>query len=143
MEVTPEVLQSLRPKHSLEPVVSLTSIIPADDIAESADKNKITRSLPSFSGGGCCGGCCGGIDGLRQEHLLDLVVNFTAVADLRQRQSITTMASIFLLMLGGKGSEVNILRKGALSKYDEQKQVGKCLRLRRETPFISESHRLE
>ena len=45
------------------------------------------RSLLSFSSG-----FCGGIDGLRSAHLLDLVVDSTAEAGLRLRQSITYLS---------------------------------------------------
>ena len=57
LEVTPEVLQALILKHPSEPEDSVTPIIPAENIAVTADENKIIRSLRSF-----CGGCCGGID---------------------------------------------------------------------------------
>ena len=45
LEVTPEVLQSLRPKHPTEPEDSQESTIPADNIPVSADQNKTMRSL--------------------------------------------------------------------------------------------------
>ena len=60
LEITPEVLQALMFKHPSEPEGSVTPIIPAENIAVTADKKKIIQSLRSFSGG-----CSGGIDGLR------------------------------------------------------------------------------
>ena len=78
--VTPEVLQALMPKYLSEPEDSVTPIIPAEDIAVTADEKKIIWSLQSFSGG-----CCGGIDGLRPAHLLDLIAVSTADAGLHHR----------------------------------------------------------
>ena len=65
--------------------------IPADNVAVSADQNKIMRSLRSFSRG-----CCGGIGGLRPAHLLDLVTDSTAEDGLRLHQSITKLTNKIL-----------------------------------------------
>ena len=91
LEVTPEVLQALMLRHLSEPEHSVTPIIPAENIAVTADENKIFRSLRSFSGG-----CCGGIDGLRPTHLLDLVAVSTAEAGLHLRRSITNLTNKIL-----------------------------------------------
>ena len=91
LEVTPEVLQALILKHPSEPEDSVTPIIPAENIAVTADDKKIIRSLRSFSGG-----CCGGIDGLRPAHLLHLVVVSTADAGLHIRRSITNLTNKIL-----------------------------------------------
>ena len=91
LEVTPEVLQALIPKHPSEPEDSVIPIIPAENIAVTADEKKIIRSLRSFSGG-----CCGGIDGLRPAHLLDLVAVSTAEAGLHLRRSITNLTNKIL-----------------------------------------------
>ena len=91
LEVTPEVLQALIRKHPSEPEDSVTPIIPAENIAVTADEKKIIWSLRSFSGG-----CCGGIDGLRPAHLLDLVAVSTAEAGLHLRRSITNMTNKIL-----------------------------------------------
>ena len=92
LEVTPEVLQALMLKHPSEPEDSVTPIIPAKNIAVTADEKKIIRSLRPFSGG-----CCGGIDGLRPAHLLDLVAVSTAETDLHLRRSITNLTNKILL----------------------------------------------
>ena len=91
LEVTPEVFQALILKHPSEPENSVTPIIPAENIAVTADEKKIIRSLRSFSGG-----CCGGIDGLRPAHLLDLVAVSTAEAGLHLRRSITNLTNKIL-----------------------------------------------
>ena len=91
LEVTPEVLQALILKHPSEPEDSVTPIIPAENIAVTADEKKIIRSLRSFSGG-----CCGGIDGLRPAHLLDLVAVSTAEAGLHLHRSITNLTNKIL-----------------------------------------------
>ena len=91
LEVTPEVLQALIHKHPSEPEDSVTTIIPAENIAVTADEKKIIRSLRLFSGG-----CCGGIDGLRPAHLLDLVAVSTAEAGLHLRRSITNFTNKIL-----------------------------------------------
>ena len=88
LEVTPEVLQALLLKHPSGPEDSVTPIIPAENIAVTADDKKIIRSLRSFSGG-----CCGGIDGLRPAHILDLVAVSTAEASLHLRRSITNLTN--------------------------------------------------
>ena len=88
LDVTPEVLQALILKHPSEPEDSLTPIIPAENIAVTADEKKIIRSLRSFSGG-----CYGGIDGLRPAHLLDRVAVSTAEAGLHLRRSITNLTN--------------------------------------------------
>ena len=91
LEVTPEVLQALLLRHPSEPEDSVTPIIPAENIAVTADEKKIIRSLRSFSGG-----CCGGIDGLRPAHLLDLVAVYTAEVGLHLRRSITNLTKKIL-----------------------------------------------
>ena len=91
LEVTPEVLQALILKHPSEPEDSVTPIIPAKNIAVTADEKKIIWSLRSFSGG-----CCTCIDGLRPAHLLDLVAVSTAEADLHLRRSITNLTNKIL-----------------------------------------------
>ena len=91
LEVTPEVLQALILKNPSEPEDSVTPIIPAENIAVTADEKKIIRYLRSFSGG-----CCGGIDGLRPAHLLDLVAVSTAEAGLHLRRSITDLTNKIL-----------------------------------------------
>ena len=91
LEVTPGVLQALILKHPSEPEDSVTPIVPAENIAVTADEKKIIRSLRSFSGG-----CCGGIDGLRPAHLLDLVAVSTAEAGLHLRRSITNLTNKIL-----------------------------------------------
>ena len=91
LEVTPVVLQALMLKHPSEPEDSVTPIIPAENIAVTADEKKIIRSLRSFSGG-----CCGGIDGLRPAHLLDLVAVSTPEAGLHLRRSITNLTNKIL-----------------------------------------------
>ena len=91
LEVTPEVLQSLILRQPSEPEDSVTPIIPAENIAVTADEKKIIRSLRSFSGG-----CCGGIDGLRPAHLMDLVAVSTAEAGLHLRRSITNLMNKIL-----------------------------------------------
>ena len=96
LEVTPEVLQALMLKHPSEPEDSVTPIITAENIAVTADENKIIRSLRSFSGD-----CCGGIDGLRPAHLLDIVAVSTAEAGLRR--SITNLT--------------NKIQRGDISEY--------------------------
>ena len=88
LEDTPEVLQALIPKHPSEPEDSVTPIIPAENIAVTADEKKIIRS---FSGG-----CCGGIDGLRPAHLFYLVAVSTAEAGLHLRRSITNLTNKIL-----------------------------------------------
>ena len=82
LDVTPEVLQSPRLKHPLDPWDSLVPTIPADNIAALCDHNKIMRSIRSYSGV-----CFGGIDGHRPAHPLDLVSYSTADAGIRLRQS--------------------------------------------------------
>ena len=91
LEVTPEVLQALIPKHPSEPKESVTPIIPAENIAVTADEKKIIRSLRSFSGG-----CCGGTDGLRPAHVMDLVAVSTAEAGHHLRRSITNLTNKIL-----------------------------------------------
>ena len=49
LEVTPEVLQALMLRHPSEPEDSVTPIIPAENIAVTADEKKIIRSIRSFS----------------------------------------------------------------------------------------------
>ena len=78
-------------KHPSEPEDSVTPIIPADNIAVTADDKKIIRFLRSLSSG-----CCGGIDGLRPAHLLDLVAVSTAEAGLNLRRSITNLTNKIL-----------------------------------------------
>ena len=87
LEVTPEVLQALILKHPSEPEDSVTPIIPAENIAVTADEKKIIRSRRSF---------CGGIDGLRPAHLLDHVAVSTAEAGLHLRRSITNLTNKIL-----------------------------------------------
>ena len=82
LEITPEVHQALMLGHPSESEDSVTTIVPAKNIAVTADERKTIRSLRSFSGG-----CCGGIDGLRPAHLLDLVAVSTAEAGLHLRQT--------------------------------------------------------
>ena len=91
LEVTPEVLQALILRHPSEPVDSVKPIIPAKNIAVTADEKKIIRSLRSFSGV-----CCGGIDGLHPAHLLGLVAVSTAEAGLHLRRSITNLTNKIL-----------------------------------------------
>ena len=91
LQVTPEVLQALILRHPSEPEDSVTPIVPAENIAVTADENKIIRSLRSF-----CGGCCGGIDGLRPAHLLDLVAVSTAETGLHLRRSIANLTNKIL-----------------------------------------------
>ena len=91
LEVSPEVLQSLMPKHPSEPEDSATPIIPTENIAVTADEKKIIWSLRSFSGG-----CSGGIDGLRPAHLYDLVAVSTVEAGLHLRRSIINLANKIL-----------------------------------------------
>ena len=69
----------------------MTPIIPAENIAVTADEKKIIRSVRSFSGG-----CCGGFDGLRPAHLLDRVAVSTAEAGLHLRRSITNLTNKIL-----------------------------------------------
>ena len=69
----------------------MTTIIPAKNIAVTADEKKIIRSLRSFSGG-----CCGEIDGLCPADLLDLVANSTAEAGLHLRLYITNLRNKIL-----------------------------------------------
>ena len=85
LEVTPGVLKSHGHTHHPEPGDSLAPIKPADDIAVSADQNKVIRYRRSFPGG-----CCVGIDELRPAHLSDIVVDSTAEAGLRLRQILRT-----------------------------------------------------
>ena len=92
LEVTPKVLQSLRPKYPPEPEDSLAPIIPADNITVSTDHNKIMPYLQSFSGG------C--INGLRPTHLLDLVADSTAEVGLHLHLSLD------LLMLSFNGFHI-------------------------------------
>ena len=68
LEVEPEVLRAQMLRHPSEPEESATPIIPADNIAVTADEKKAIMSLRSFTDG-CF---CGGIDGLRPAHLWDL-----------------------------------------------------------------------
>ena len=75
-------------KHPSEPEDSVTPIIPAENIAVTADEKKIIRSLRLFYGG-----CCGGIDGLRPAHLLDILAVSTAEAGLHLRRSITNLTN--------------------------------------------------
>ena len=91
LEVTPEVLQALMLKHASEPVDSVTPILPAENIAVTADEKNIIRSLRSFSGGSC-----GGIGRLRPALLLDLVANSTAEDGLQLRRSITNLTNKIL-----------------------------------------------
>ena len=91
LEVIPEVLQALMPKHPSEPEDSVTPIVPAENIAVNADEKKIIRSLRSFSGG-----CCGGIDGLCPAHLLDLVAVSMAEVGLHLCRSITNLTNKIL-----------------------------------------------
>ena len=81
---TPEVLQSLRFMHPPEPEDLAAPIIPADNIAVSANQNQVTQSLQLFSSG-----LCVEIDGQHPMHLLDLVAVSTAEAGLRLHQSVT------------------------------------------------------
>ena len=90
LEVTPEVLQALILRHPSEPEDSVTAVIPAENIAVTADEKKI-RSLRSFSGG-----CCGGIDELRPAHLMDFVAVSTAEAGFRLHRSITNLTNKIL-----------------------------------------------
>ena len=92
LEVTPEVLQALMLMPPSEPEDYVTPIIPAKNIAVTADEKKIIRSLRSFSGG-----CCGGINGLCPAHLLDLVAVSTAEAGVHLRRSITNLTNRILL----------------------------------------------
>ena len=69
----------------------MTPIIPAENIAVTADEKKIIRSLRLFSGG-----CCGGIDRLRPAHLVDLVAVSTTEAGLHLRRSITNLTNKIL-----------------------------------------------
>ena len=105
LEVTSEVLQSLRIRHPPDPEDSLAPTISVDNIAVSADYDEIMRSLWSLSSG-----CCGGIDGLRPAHLLNLVSYSTAVAGLRHRQSIDGLRPAHLLNLVSYSTAVAGLR---------------------------------
>ena len=91
LEVTPEVLQTQMLRHPSEPEDSVTPIIPAENIAMTADEKKIIMSLRSFSGG-----YCGGIDGLRPAHLLDLVAVYTATGGLHLHRSNTNLTNKIL-----------------------------------------------
>ena len=88
LEVSSEVLQALILRHKSEQEDSVTPIIPADNIAVTADEKKTIRSHRSFSGG-----CCGGIDGLHPAHLLDLVAVSTAEAGLLLCRCITNLTN--------------------------------------------------
>ena len=88
LEVSPGVIQALIPKHLYEPEDSVKQIIPAENMAVTADEKKTIQSLPSFSGG-----CCGGIDGLGPAHLFDLVAVSMVEAGLHLRRFITNLTN--------------------------------------------------
>ena len=53
LDVTPDVIQALMHKHTSEPEDSPTPIMPAENIAVTADEKKAIRYPRAFSSG-CC-----------------------------------------------------------------------------------------
>ena len=91
LDVTPEVLRSLRLKHPGAPAAADFPPFPPDINGFSASENDVVRVLSHFAVGNS-----GGIDGLRPAHLRDLTSDSIAEAGQHLIRSLTTLVNRLL-----------------------------------------------